>query len=93
VHRDDGPRRCLDERSRALVGLGALLATGAAATAYRRRVTDALDAGVTADEIVDTLVEVAPIVGLAQLVPATIELATALDYDIDRALESVDDPP
>jgi alkylhydroperoxidase/carboxymuconolactone decarboxylase family protein YurZ len=87
VRHDAGPVRSLDDRSRALVGLGALLATGGGEGTYRRGVADALDAGVTQDEIVDTLIAVAPIVGLARLVPATIDLASALGYDIDRALE------
>ena len=48
---------------------------------------DALAAGLTAEEIVDILIEVAPTIGLARLVPGAVELALALGYDIDRALE------
>jgi alkylhydroperoxidase/carboxymuconolactone decarboxylase family protein YurZ len=80
-----GPR--LDDRSRALAGLGALLATGGSAGAYERRVAEALAAGVSAEEIVDILIEIAPTLGLARLVPGAVELALALGYDIDRALE------
>lgn len=90
MHHDSDPVRCLDDRARALVGLGALLAIGGGAAAYRRSVAEALDAGLTPDEIVDSLITVAPIVGLAQLVPATMDLASALDYDIDHALEDLD---
>ena len=70
---DVGPR--LDDRSRALAGLGALLATGGSSSAYERLVADALAAGMSAEEIVDVLFEVAQTVGLARLVPAAIELA------------------
>ena len=80
----------LDDRSTALVGLGALLAVGGRASAYERPVAAALAAGLTAEEIVDILIEVAPTIGLARLVPGAVELALALGYDIDRALEGGD---
>ena len=85
---EDAP---LDDRSRALAGLGALLATGGSLGAYERRIADALAAGVTAEEIVEILIEVAPTIGLARLVPGAVELALALGYDIDRALEEADE--
>ena len=85
----------LDDRSRALALLGAVLATGGSPSAYERLVADALAAGVSAEEIIDILIEVAPTIGLARLVPCSVELALALGYDIDRALEEHDDvqPP
>jgi alkylhydroperoxidase/carboxymuconolactone decarboxylase family protein YurZ len=81
----------LDDRSRAIAGLGALLATGGSPSAYRRRVADALAVGVSAEEIVDILIDVAPTLGLARLVPGAVEIALALGHDIDRALEGHDD--
>jgi 4-carboxymuconolactone decarboxylase len=81
----------LDRRAKALVALGALIATGAAPGAYARLVDDALGAGVTPDEVVDMLVEVAPILGLARLVPIAGQVGCALGYDVDRALEVFDD--
>ena len=80
-----------DRRTTALAELGALLATGAAGGCYERCVADVLAAGITADEMVDILVVLAPTVGLARLVPAAEELSLALGYDIDRALERLDD--
>ena len=77
----------LDDRSRALAGLGALLATGGSARAYERQIADALATGLSAEEIVEVLIDVAPTIGLARLVPGAVELALALGYDIDRALE------
>ena len=80
-----------DDRSRGLARLGALLARGGASSAYERLVADALAAGMSAEEIVDVLIEVAETVGLARLVPAAVELASALGYDVDRALEGTED--
>ncbi len=82
----------LDDRSSALTGLAALLATGGSAIAYDRRVAAALASGVSKEQVVAVLIEVAPTVGLARLVTAAVELAWALGYDIDRALEEADAP-
>jgi 4-carboxymuconolactone decarboxylase len=79
--------RRLDERSRALVRLGALLATGGGPACFEHHVLDALAAGASADDLVDVLIEIAPTLGLSTVVPATVELAAALGYDIDEALE------
>jgi hypothetical protein len=46
----------------------------------------------SAEEVIDVLIEIAPNVGLARLVPAAVEVASVLGYDIDRALEEADDP-
>jgi hypothetical protein len=81
----------VEDRSRAFAGLGALLATGGSPSAYRLRVADARAAGVSAEEVVDLLIDVAPTLGLARLVPGAVEVALALGYDIDRALEEHDD--
>ena len=44
-------------------------------------------AGADVDEIVGTLIAVAPTVGLARVVSAAPELALSLGYDVDAALE------
>ena len=82
--------RVLDERSRALLRLTALLTTGGGSSAFDRHVSDALAAGAAPDDLVEVLIEVAPTLGLARLVPATTELAAALGYDIDEAVEAVE---
>ena len=51
----------------------------------------ALAAGATVDEIVGVLIAVAPNVGLARIVSAASEVALAIGYDIDAALESDDE--
>ena len=47
--------------------------------------------GATKDEIADVLVAIAPLAGLGRIVSAAPEVATALEYDIDAALEEPDD--
>lgn len=82
--------RRLDDRTRALVRLGALVATGAGPMSYQRQVAEAHAAGATDEEVLDTLIAVSPTVGLAHLVSATVGLALALGYDIDAAFEGTD---
>jgi alkylhydroperoxidase/carboxymuconolactone decarboxylase family protein YurZ len=82
----------LDDRTDALVRLAALLAMGGSATSYGCTVDLALDGGATEEEILGTLLAVAPTVGLSRLVPATVGLALALGYDIDAALECFGPP-
>ena len=81
----------LDCKTHALVRLGALLALDAAFSSYQQDVEAALAAGASADEIVGTLVAVAPSVGLARVVSAAPELALALGYDVEAALEAQPD--
>ena len=83
----------LDQKTHALVRLAAGLAVDAAPSSYQSTIDLALAAGAGIDEIVGTLIAVAPTVGLARVVSAAPELALALGYDLDAALESpeVDD--
>ena len=53
----------------------------------------ALAAGATADEIVGTLMAVAPITGVARVLAAAPEFAMALDYDLDAAFEGWNEDP
>ena len=78
----------LDQKTHALVRLAAALAMDAAFSSYQTSVELALAAGATLDEIVGTLIAVAPTVGLTRTVSAAPELALALGYDVDAALES-----
>jgi alkylhydroperoxidase/carboxymuconolactone decarboxylase family protein YurZ len=81
----------LDEKTCALVRLAALVASDAPPASYQRSIGFALAAGATVDEVFGTLIAVAPTVGLARLVTATPGVALAAGYDIDSALESLDD--
>ena len=58
---------------------------------WQRRVGDALDAGLSFDEIVGSLVELAPTIGIERVVAVAPHLAQALGYDVDAALERLDD--
>ena len=69
------------------------LAIDAAPSSYQSVVETALAAGATVDEVVGTLIAVAPTIGLARVVSAAPELALALGYDVDAALEAPWDGP
>jgi 4-carboxymuconolactone decarboxylase len=84
----------LSPKTHALVRLAALLALGAAPVSYQWNVGAALDAGATADEILGTMIAVAPISGIARVVQATPDVALPIGYDLDVAFEELDpDPP
>jgi alkylhydroperoxidase/carboxymuconolactone decarboxylase family protein YurZ len=82
----------LDDKTRALVRLSALIAIGGGADACRRQIAAACAAGATDGEVVDVLLVVAPTIGMAGLVSSSIDVARGLGYDIDLALEQLDDP-
>ena len=77
----------LDPKTRALVRLAALVAVGGAPPSYGEMADAAGDAGASAAEIVDVLVGVVPVVGLPSVVAAAPNLAMALGYDTDQAME------
>jgi alkylhydroperoxidase/carboxymuconolactone decarboxylase family protein YurZ len=78
-----GPDPVLDTRTLALVRLAALVAVGGAVPSYGAQADAAVDAGATANEIVDVLVGVIPVVGLPCVVRAAPKLALALGHDVD----------
>ena len=78
----------LDQKTHALVRLAASLAMDAALCSYQSTVELALAAGASFDEVAGTLIAVAPTVGLTRVVSAAPELALALGYDVDAALET-----
>jgi 4-carboxymuconolactone decarboxylase len=80
----------LDQKTQTLVRLGAAVALDATVSSYHANIEMALAAGATIDEIVGTLIAVAPSVGLVRTVSAAPEFALALGYDIDAALETTD---
>jgi alkylhydroperoxidase/carboxymuconolactone decarboxylase family protein YurZ len=84
----------LDSGTTALMRLSALVAIGPAGPLLQEAVSDALDAGVDGDRIVGSLIALAPVLGVNQLVAAAPALAVALGYDTDAAFESIErDPP
>ena len=83
--------RFLDPKTAALVQMGALVAIGSPAVCLEWGVSRALAAGATEEEITDILVAIAPVTGLSRVVAAAPEIAIALGYDVEAALEEPDD--
>jgi alkylhydroperoxidase/carboxymuconolactone decarboxylase family protein YurZ len=79
--------RELDAKTRALVCLAAHVALGGSDDVYDGAVETAITSGASPDEIIGVLYAVAPAVGAARVVSAAPHLASAMGYDIDRALE------
>lgn len=77
----------LDARSRALLRLGGSIGAGATGPLLRQRVGDALTSGLDFDEIVASLVVLAPTIGLERVVALAPEVALALDFDLEASLE------
>jgi 4-carboxymuconolactone decarboxylase len=78
----------LDDKTGALVKVATLVALEAGSSSYRWAVEAALASGAEDGEIVDVLLAVAPIVGVARTNSSAFELASALGYDIDTLPES-----
>ena len=72
---------------RALARLAAYVALDASAHAYQRAVEVAVRSGSSPDEMVGVLFAVAPVVGVARVVSAAPKLASAMGFDVDRAIE------
>lgn len=68
----------LDPRSFALVKIAALIALDAPPASYLWQVGNALDAGVTPEDLIGVLRAIAPQVGLPKVVAAAPELMVAL---------------
>lgn len=85
---DTAERAHLEPRTHALIRLGATLAVETVPNSCKAGVEAALAAGASVDEIVGTVIAVAPTIGLARVVAAAPEIALALGYDVEDALES-----
>ena len=88
---DDFKISDLDRKTHALVRLSGLLALGASHFTYQSQVELAFAAGASEEEIVGTLIALAPTIGVARLVSAAPGLALAVGYDVDMALETLKD--
>jgi alkylhydroperoxidase/carboxymuconolactone decarboxylase family protein YurZ len=75
--------RCgLDANSLVAARLAALIAVDASSPSYLVHIGPAMDAGVTAEQVQDILIAVAPIVGTARTVTAAAEITDALDIAV-----------
>ena len=84
-------RSALDPKTAALLQLGVSVAIGSSAVCLEWSTGRPLAAGASENEIADVLLAVAPVAGLGRVVAAAPGVATALEYDIDAALEEPDD--
>ena len=83
----------LAPKEHALARVASLIAVDAAPPSFMSAVQAGLEAGLTEEEIVGTLIAVIPIVGVARVVSAAPNLALALGYDVADAFEGVGDDP
>jgi len=81
----------LDPKIAALAQIGALVGIGSPTACLQWSTAQALAAGATEDEITGVLLAVAPVAGLGRVVGAVTDVAAALGYDVEAALEDPDD--
>ncbi len=86
-----GEASALDAKTAALLQLAVSVAIGSSAVCLEWSTARALAAGAAKDEIADVLLAIAPVAGLGRVVSAAPGVATALEYDIDAALEELGD--
>lgn len=79
--------RTTDDRTRVLARIAAAISVGATSATLRPLTDEGHAIGVTDDEMLGTLLAIAPLVGGARVVQAAPELARAIGYDIDWAFE------
>ena len=84
-------RSVIDERTEALMRLAATIAVDASPSSFQHAVALALAAGATRDEIVASLEAVTPVTGAARVVQCAPKVGLALGYDVESALERVDE--
>ena len=77
----------LDPKTAALLQLGVSVASGSSAVSLEWSTGRALAAGATEDEIADVLLVIDPVAGLGRVVRAAPDVAIALGYDIEAAME------
>ena len=68
--------------------IAALVAVDAAPPSYMSVADEALEAGVTYEELVGSLIVVMPVVGVPRVVSAAPSLGLAIGYDVGDALEA-----
>jgi alkylhydroperoxidase/carboxymuconolactone decarboxylase family protein YurZ len=75
-----------DRPTRALIRLAALIASGGEQPSYQDAVERAILDGASPDDVVGTLIAVAPMTGIDRVVAAAPKVGLALGYDVDEAL-------
>jgi alkylhydroperoxidase/carboxymuconolactone decarboxylase family protein YurZ len=87
---DPAGKTALDPKTAALLQVAVCVAIGSPAVCLEWSTGRALAAGASEDEITGVLLAIAPVAGLGRVVAAAPEVAIALGYDIDAALEEPD---
>jgi 4-carboxymuconolactone decarboxylase len=87
---DPAQASALDPKTAALLHVAVCVAIGSPAMCLEWSTGRALAAGASEDEITDVLLAIAPVAGLGRVVAAAPDVATALGYDIEAALEEPD---
>jgi hypothetical protein len=77
----------LDERTEALLRIGALVALDAPQSSYLVAVGEAQRAGAVLEDVLAVVVAVAGAVGSARVISAAPRIALAAGYDVEAALE------
>ena len=78
---------CADPEMRALVRLGAVIASDGTCPSYQSAINSALAAGASVEDIIGVLLAVAPTVGSIRVVAAAPLLARAVGFDVDAAFD------
>ena len=82
----------LDPKTVALVRVGALVSIGSPEVCLEWSTSRALAAGASKDEIAEALLAIVLVAGLGRVASAAPDVATALEYDIDAALDDSGGP-
>jgi alkylhydroperoxidase/carboxymuconolactone decarboxylase family protein YurZ len=88
---DQAQASALDPKTAALLHVAVCVGIGSPAVCLEWSTGRALAAGAGEEEIAGVLLAIAPVVGLGRVVAAAPDVATALGYDIEAALEEPDD--
>ena len=80
----------LDPKTATLMLVAAAVAIGSSRACLEWSTGRALAAGASEDEIAEVLLVIAPVAGLSRVVSAAPDVAIALGYDVDTALEEPD---
>ena len=89
---DERATSALDPTVSALIQVAVLISVEAPQSSLSWSVTEALVAGASPSEVIGALLAIAPAIGSARVVAAAPKLALALGWDIDAALETLDQP-
>ena len=87
---DPARTSALEPKTAAWLLVAAAVAIGSPAVCLEWSAGRALAAGASEDEIAEVLLVIAPVAGLSRVVSAAPDVAIALGYDVETALEEPD---